>query len=160
MNAAGGGQSSSRGRSGSADFDLNLAPIIDCFTVLIAFLLASATFLSVGIFEATLPAPANGSAQAQNPASRLDITLEPQPNGELKLRWSGASSGTHRIATSGDQADLKTLSSFLEQLKASAPKEVMASVEIKGHDGSTYADLISLMEAVRPHFASIGIGGF
>ncbi|RYZ61531.1 MAG: hypothetical protein EOP09_19835, partial [Proteobacteria bacterium] len=43
---------SRRGGAGSLEFDLNLAPIIDCFTVLITFLLVSASFLSVSIFDA------------------------------------------------------------------------------------------------------------
>ena len=38
------------------DFDLNLAPIIDCMTVLITFMLASASFLSIGILDAGVAA--------------------------------------------------------------------------------------------------------
>ena len=36
----------------SLDFELNLAPIIDCFTVLIAFILISASFASINILDA------------------------------------------------------------------------------------------------------------
>ena len=42
--------------SGGQDFELNLASLIDCFTVLITFLLASASFLSVGILDAGVAA--------------------------------------------------------------------------------------------------------
>ena len=42
----------SRSRGGSLDFELNLAPIIDCLVVLITFMLASASFLSISIFDA------------------------------------------------------------------------------------------------------------
>ena len=37
------------------EVELNLTPVLDCFTVLITFLLASAGFLSIGFFEAALP---------------------------------------------------------------------------------------------------------
>jgi biopolymer transport protein ExbD len=45
------------GESGkkSREFDLNLAPIIDCLTVLITFLLASAAFLAIGQLTAAGP---------------------------------------------------------------------------------------------------------
>ena len=37
---------------GEQDFELNITSIIDCFTVLIAFILTSASFISIGIIDA------------------------------------------------------------------------------------------------------------
>lgn len=45
MNVSGDGGGSNQ------DFDLNLAPIIDCFTVLITYLLVSASFLTLNVFD-------------------------------------------------------------------------------------------------------------
>ena len=47
--------SANLGNSSGQDVDLNITPIIDCFTVLITFLLASASFLSIGFFEVYTP---------------------------------------------------------------------------------------------------------
>jgi len=43
------------GSDSGQDVELNITPIIDCFTVLITFLLASASFLSIGFFDAYTP---------------------------------------------------------------------------------------------------------
>jgi biopolymer transport protein ExbD len=47
------------GGGNSQDADINLAPIIDCFTVLIAFMLVSASFLSIGVLDAGIAAAYN-----------------------------------------------------------------------------------------------------
>jgi biopolymer transport protein ExbD len=59
----------------SQDFELNLAPIIDCFTVLIAFLLATASFLSIGFIEAGAAAQRAGSGAVQEPRAILRVRL-------------------------------------------------------------------------------------
>ncbi len=59
----------------SQDFELNLAPIIDCFTVLIAFLLATASFLSIGFLEAGAAAQRAGTGTQQNPRAILRVRL-------------------------------------------------------------------------------------
>jgi len=53
------------GSSNSQDVDINITPIIDCFTVLITFLLASASFLSIGCFEVSTPGNAADAAQIE-----------------------------------------------------------------------------------------------
>ncbi|NDF14013.1 hypothetical protein EB061_01655 [bacterium] len=47
MSAGGGG--------GEGDVELNIAPIVDCFTVLIAYMLVSMSFIQLSIFEAEAP---------------------------------------------------------------------------------------------------------
>ena len=44
-----------RKHAGETDFELNLASIIDCFTVLITYLLVSASFISLGILDVSVP---------------------------------------------------------------------------------------------------------
>jgi len=160
MNVSSGGSSSGRGRGSSADFDLNLAPIIDCFTVLIAFLLASASFLSIGIFETTLPVPSTSGEQAQNTQARLDIVLSTESNGELKLGWSGVQTGNQRVASTGGQFTTESLVSARTQLKEKLPQGAIATLEIRASETSVYSDLIQLIEAARPIFPGIAIGGF
>ena len=68
MSAGGGG--------GEGDVELNLAPIVDCFTVLIAYLLVSMSFISLSIFEAGVAATSPESAS---------VEVVPPPPGEIPL---------------------------------------------------------------------------
>jgi len=56
------------------EVELNLTPVLDCFTVLITFLLASAGFLSIGFFEAALP---GAGSTANTPVTELRVRVHP-----------------------------------------------------------------------------------
>ncbi|MEK7692464.1 MAG: biopolymer transporter ExbD, partial [Bdellovibrionota bacterium] len=73
--------------AGSSDFELNLAPIIDCFTVLMTYLLATASFLALTSLEVSL----SGTGDTAEPAERIPValTLEILPGGALKLLARG-----------------------------------------------------------------------
>jgi biopolymer transport protein ExbD len=160
MNVSSGGSSSGRGRGSSADFDLNLAPIIDCFTVLIAFLLASASFLSIGIFETTLPVPSAAGSQQANQQARLDVILSIQPSNQIQLSWSGIQTGSQKIEAIDGKLPISTLNPVLTQLKGQVPTGGVATLELRASETAVYADLIQLIESVRPHFPGIALGGF
>ena len=53
------------GSSSDGEVELNITPIIDCFTVLITFLLASASFISIGFFDAYTPGNSADPGQSE-----------------------------------------------------------------------------------------------
>jgi biopolymer transport protein ExbD len=59
----------------SGEVDLNLAPILDCLTVLVAFLLASASFLSLSALETGVAAASPERAAEQEPPTALFARL-------------------------------------------------------------------------------------
>ena len=76
------------------DVEINITPIIDCFTVLITFLLASASFLSIGYFEASTP----GNSMASNTTvPDTELVLKITENHDLQLNWKGKKSGRSTI---------------------------------------------------------------
>ena len=78
--------SASFGNSNSSqEVDLNITPIIDCFTVLITFLLASASFLSIGFFEAYTPGN-SADPQATEPDTEAVVRLKMNQSAELKIK--------------------------------------------------------------------------
>jgi biopolymer transport protein ExbD len=159
MISSGGSGTGGRGRESSSDFDLNLAPIIDCFTVIIAFLLASAAFVSIGVFEAAVPsiAPQQGqSEQAQT--SSLDVIAEVGKDKNITLSWSGVKTGKQVVSTQGGR-ELEGFRKELQILRESVQKEVPGSLEIRASDEAVYADLISVLEAARPSFPAVILGG-
>ena len=68
--------SANLGSSSGQEVDLNITPIIDCFTVLITFLLASASFLSIGFFEAYTPGSSADPSQAE-PDTEVVLKINP-----------------------------------------------------------------------------------
>lgn len=84
--------SASFGTEGSGEVDLNIAPIVDCFTVLIAYMLVSASFITLAALDVGVASSAPPVAQeqpvippeipitmsvsvAQAPARKLDIKI-------------------------------------------------------------------------------------
>src|SRR4051812_4395070 len=93
----------SSGGKGSQDVDLNLAPIIDCLTVLVTFMLASATFLSVGVLDAGVGAAGEKSASESPPSVIMQAELG--NNQELVLKLSGKANETIRIPAKQGEVD-------------------------------------------------------
>jgi len=120
--------------SHSGDVELNITPIIDCFTVLITFLLASASFISIGFFEASTPGPGT-DAQAKKPD--LDASIRIAKNHRIELKWNGIKNGNLSI----DAADLQKLSDTLQSLK---PNQAMISAS----DEIEFSELAKVMAAV------------
>ena len=70
---------------GSQEVELNITPIIDCFTVLITFMLASASFLSIGFLEAATPGHSMDSTTAE-PDTEAVVRLKADHKAELKIK--------------------------------------------------------------------------
>src|SRR5437588_4073509 len=87
-----GGRFGKRFTSGQ-DFDLNLAPIIDCLTVLIAFVLISASYLSVGILEAGVAA--SGATQQVDVSSPVSLAIDLRRDHSILVTLSGKSHRSH-----------------------------------------------------------------
>src|SRR4051812_21662207 len=84
------------GGGNSQDFELNLASIIDCFTVLIAFMLASASFLSVGILDAGVAA-AGAQANPNDKPPSVNMTVELGQGQKFTVKLVGKASTTTPI---------------------------------------------------------------
>jgi hypothetical protein len=82
MNAMSAGTS----RGSPQSIELNLTPILDCFTVLITFLLASAGFLSIGFFEAAVP---GAGSNPDAPVKELKVRLRPPGIAEVSTPGKG-----------------------------------------------------------------------
>ena len=77
--------SANMGSSSGQEVDLNITPIIDCFTVLITFLLASASFLSIGFFETNTPGSASDPTQGE-PDTEVVVRINSNHMAEFKLK--------------------------------------------------------------------------
>lgn len=150
-------QMESRGGGEGQDFDLNLAPVIDCFTVLITFMLASAAFLSVGILDAGVaasgvPGAANAVAQPVN------IAVELGARHAMVLRVTGKTSSTSAISATGDDWNYDELGKKLSELRGRWPS--VSSVTLSAQNQVPYLDVIRTLESIRKTMPVVLLGGF
>lgn len=142
--------------SGGQDFDLNLAPIIDCLTVLITFMLATATFLSIGVLDAGIAAAGATTSDATPPP--VQITVELQPNQALSIKLSGKANQTIKLPAKDGNWDYASMTRELAGIK-SRWKGVNAAT-LNADNSIEYRHVVKTMEEVRKEIPAVLLGGF
>ena len=154
MNISTGG--SSRG-SQSQDFELNLASIIDCFTVLIAFMLASTAFLSIGILDAGVAAAGNTATDNTAPPP-VNIALELTTTKGLTIKVTGKVNTSEVVASKGGGWNLEELTGKLAALHQQWP--TVNAITLTADNTVEYQDVIKTMDVVRKTIPVVLLGGF
>ena len=144
------------GHSSSQDFDLNLAPIIDCFTVLITFMLVSASFLSIGILEAGIGTP----SQTSSPSKPPDVTLELRlvQGNRMELKVAGKESHTFDLEAQGGAWDFAGLTQQIAGIQKRWPQT--EAIVLSATDDIEYLHIIQCMEKLHQIIPNILLGGF
>jgi biopolymer transport protein ExbD len=138
----------------SQDFDLNLAPIIDCFTVLIAFMLASASFLAIGIFDAGAAA-SSAANSGQPPAIRIEAQLD--MNKTIDLHVEGKVNLRKKIPPRDGTYDRAALIAEIGELRNRFPDT--KGMVLRAEDDVEYAEIIAAMEGLKKKIPSVMLGG-
>ena len=154
------------GRSNSQDFELNLASIIDCFTVLIAFMLVSASFLSIGILDAGVAASADAAASTTPPPVNLAVELG--KGHVLTVKVSGKTNRTTSVAGIRDgwnytglttmDWDFPGLTTQLDAIKKEWP--MVSAITLSADNTIEYKDVIKAMDVTRKTIPVVLLGGF
>jgi len=132
------------------DFDLNLAPIIDCFVVLITFMLASASFLSISIFDAGF-APVAAVGDPVPPPVTLTLNIKAKDAGyTVTVKGKMNSVTDFKTPEEAGQA--------LKQIREKFP--AVDSVTLTADDSVSYEGVVKTMEKVRPVIPAMILGGF
>ena len=130
------------------DFELNIAAIIDCFVVLIAFVLVSTSFFSIGIIDAEV-AGASQDATTSPEASHVVIELKADHSIVLKTGMFGQKS--QRITT-------ENLADALSKLTGQDPE--LKSAIVTADNSVSYRDVMASMEVAKGKIAQVNLGGF
>jgi biopolymer transport protein ExbD len=149
-----GGEGGGRGRS--QDFELNLASIIDCLTVLIAFMLASASFLSIGILDAGVAAA--GTTAASETPPPVNVSIELQKDSSIAIKLSGNVTQNTQLASKEATWDYDALVGNLNNVKAKWPG--VNAVILTADNTVEYKHLVKTMEVVRKAMPVVLLGGF
>ncbi len=138
-----------KGRFHSQDFDLNLASIIDCLTVLITFTLASASFLSIGILDAGVSSAGEEAKSEIPPEINLSIELKQDQRIELKIQGK---------VNKTDTLSFEKLTPYLKELKARWPS--LQSATLLAQNRVEYKEVIKTMEELKKSLPLVLLGGF
>lgn len=140
----------------SQDFELNLASIIDCFTVLIAFMLASASFIAVGIIDAGVSAAGTTSTGAEAPA--VMVSMELRADHSIELKFSGQLTRQEILAPVGGKWDHDGLTARLKDVATRFP--TVKSATLSAENTVAYQDVVQSMEVTRKSLPFVLLGGF
>jgi biopolymer transport protein ExbD len=127
--------------------ELLLVPMIDIFTVLVAFLLMTAVFSRITILQLDLPSSASGPAS--EPKFRLEVIIR-----ENGLQLTNGNALISEIPKVNGEYDLKALSEQALSLKQEHPDVNDASV--LSEPRIPYDDVIQVMDAIRSAEVSKG----
>lgn len=135
------------------DTELNIVPIIDCFVMLICFLLFTAAFTQLVFLEAKLTS--NTAAAAAKSRSELDqfrLVISFEDNG-LRLATTGSSAQKVNtvIPRLGEEYDFKTLHNHLIALKINHPHRFSADIEFKNRQQQAvdYEKIMNAIDSIR-----------
>jgi biopolymer transport protein ExbD len=140
------------------DFDLNLAPIIDCFTVLITYMLVSAAFISFHMIEVTAVATAESSEETPPPTELpMALTVELKPGQVFDIHVSGKETAEYTIRALGElDWDFPKLASQLEQIKTRWP--TIKEVSVKADNGTRYKQIVRVVEKLKKSIPKVLVG--
>jgi biopolymer transport protein ExbD len=151
----------SDGGGGGQDFDLNLAPIIDCFTVLITYLLVTASFIALNAIEvgvsANGEAPAEASAPTDTPLN-MEILLAADRNVSIKLIGGPENLDLSiPLAPAGTSWDLAGLSARVADIKQRYP--ALQDASVTAEPTVKYKDMVTIIESLKKVFPKIFLAG-
>ncbi len=133
------------------DFELNIAPIIDCFMVVITFLLVSASFISIGVID-TSAADAISAPQEANLGS-VELAIDLKSNRTIAISITGDGNETFEIMPSLSTFDLNALGVKLSALKQKY--SALNSANLNAESGVQYKDVIHALESVREQLPQV-----
>ncbi len=145
---------SSFGGSNKQDVELNITPIIDCFTVLITFMLASASFISIGFFEANTPGN-TPDPQAKEPDTEAVLRVKGNHTAELKVK--GKQNFTLSFSLNTKEGFTQIDEEFSKLKKSDA---LIGSVLMSAEDEVDYKSVAEVMDHLNQTELPIVVGDF
>ncbi len=148
MNISGGS-----GSDKDTDFELNLASIIDCFTVLITYLLVSASFITLGVLDVTVTSSLATSEQTHTHDISLSVGIK--PGGRFSILLEGTQKAAYSIDPKDGGWDYDTLISQLKVIHEKYPDLQGGVVNVE--DNIIYKDVVKTIEKIKTIFTQVAI---
>lgn len=143
------------------DVDLNLAPIIDCFTVLITYLLVSASMISLTVYDIGVSANGESVAQTQPQVPPLSLEVEIANAKNLAIRLSGGPQNLNLKyvidPTKEGQSDLDSLGYKIEEIKKNW--QDITEVSVTADEKISYKEIVGLIEKLKKTISKVYLAG-
>jgi len=144
------------------DVDLNLAPIIDCFTVLITYLLITASFINLTAMDVGVSATGSAASldQPQGPPPMV-MTLQLTEGGKMLMTVSGgrltADVAITIEALPNGSWNLNELSGRLRQVQNKWPE--IKDVSVSADPTIKYKDIVTVINETQRSLPKVFISG-
>jgi biopolymer transport protein ExbD len=154
--------SASVGDGNGQDVELNLAPIIDCFTVLITYLLITASFITLASVDVSVSStnPSAGAPPPSNAPPPITMALELKANGEIGIQVRGGTlkeTKAFSVQSSTGTWDLAGLTSRLKEIQTSWP--ALTEVSVTAEPSVIYKDIVGLLHEIQNVMPKVYISG-
>jgi len=138
------------------DFELNIASIIDCFVVVIAYLLLSASFIAIGAFDVGIAAQGAGSDATPPKPPEVTVSVLLQESHNAVIRVSGKENRSYQVEPKGDSWNYEGITEQVEVVKGKWRS--LASVNVATEGGVEYQALVKGIESARKAVPTVFIG--
>jgi biopolymer transport protein ExbD len=145
----------------SQDAELNLAPIIDCFTVLITYLLVTASFLSLAAVDVGVSATGTGDPPPPDSAPPpMVLALEIKASGTIGISLRGGTQTKEITYTVDAKAGVWDASGLAGQLQSIVQKwPNVAEVSVSAEPTVIYKDIVKLIQQIQTVMPKVFISG-
>src|SRR5690606_3590381 len=131
-----------------------LAPIIDCFTVLITYMLVSASFITLDTLDVQVAAsapPAPPSEVAPPPPTEIPTSISARIDdiGVVTFKVSGAEEATY-------DTPLESMDSSIAEIRGRWP--AVAEINVKAEPGVQYKQIVRAVELLKKSFTKVYLG--
>jgi len=140
--------------AGEQDFELNIASIIDCFTVLITYLLVSASFISIGVLDVS--ALTQRPAGDTSPPPDLTLSISLKLNHDVAIQVEGTQDAVVQIPAKDGQVDTASITEQLASSKVKYP-DLKDAVLVSAADAE-YDDLVRVVESTKKEIPNVMFG--
>lgn len=141
-------------RNENLDTEINLVPIIDCFVILICFLLFTTTFTQLVFLQGKITSmTAAAVAKSRSELDKFHLTVQVLDNSfHVKASGSGITQKIDGAIPAKDNAyDFEALHQKMIHIKTNYPDRFSVDLEIKPkrQEQFTYKNLMKTMDSVR-----------
>jgi len=140
-------------REGEQDFELNIASVIDCFTVLITYLLVSASFISISALDIDVTGVGDAPHTEPPPVS---IAVELDMKHVLHVKLTGKEKDEWVVEAKDGTWDLDSLGAKLEAIKEKWP--VVEAAFVAADDDLEYREVVKVVETTKRTHKNVTLG--
>lgn len=154
------GGSIETGNGKGQDFDLNLAPIIDCFTVLITYLLVTASFLTLTALDVGVSATGEAKASPNDDPLPMFMTMEMKEGHEYSIKIAGGKLTQDVVVdvkATNEGWNYTEMLGRLQQIQKKWP--VLTDVSLSAEPTVQYKEIVNTINEIKKVIPKVFISG-